>query len=55
MDSRFYKGKARKYLQKPLQIFTRHELMSSFFEAPNLIPSTELTSGSIVYGKITQT
>ena len=26
-----------------------------FFEALNLIPSTELSSGSIVYGKITQT
>ena len=54
-DSRFYNWKARKYLQKPLQIFTRHELIESFFEAPNLIPSTEITSGSIVYGKIAQT
>ena len=26
-----------------------------FFEAPDLIPSPEITLGSIVYGKITQT
>ena len=51
-DSRFYKGKARKYLQKPLQIFTRHELIDTFFEAPDLIPSQAIALGSIVYGKI---
>ena len=26
-----------------------------FWDAPDLIPSTEITSGSIVYGKIAQT
>ena len=53
-DSRFYNWKARKCLQKSLQIFTRHQFIESFFEAADLIPSTELSSGSIVYGKITQ-
>ena len=38
-----------------LQIFTRHELIQSFLEAPDLIPSQELSILSIVYGKITQT
>ena len=29
--------------------------MSIFLDAPDLIPSTEITAGSIVYGKIAQT
>ena len=43
---------ARKCPQKPLQIFTRHELIESFFEATNLIPSTLIAPGCLVYWKI---
>ena len=53
-DSRFYIAKAQKYPQKQIQISTRqcHELIDIFLEAANLIPSTLIAPGSIVYGKI---
>ena len=51
----FFNRISRKYLKIPDQIFTPHELMSKFFESPDLIPSPEITLESIVYGKITQT
>ena len=52
-DSRFYNWKARKCPQKRVQIFTRHELINTFFELRDLIPSTAIGKTSIVYGKIT--
>ena len=51
-DSRFYNRKARKCPQKRVQIFTRHELIDTFFEAFDLIPSRLIAPASIDYGKI---
>ena len=51
-DSRFYIVKARKYRQNQLQIFTRHELIDTYFLYFLLNPSTLIAPGSIVSGKI---